>query len=233
MISWSIELGGKYFPAKRFTFNLQEGKRIIMSTSGGADSAILLYIAAKLNLEHGNPSELINVQIRVEEHQTNHIFSESVVRYVNHLLGTNLNIPYQEGWEYAEIDNFHEKLVMVKNPLTEKYQVDEFIMGNTKNPPDDVFVHGRIFRPEMNGNPYYEDAVYAPFADFDKRYVIDLYSKLERFDLLALTHSCDINTNMEYCGSCCQCDEREWAFRENRLIDPAPRKFKDENICRL
>lgn len=233
MISWSIDLGGKYFPAKRFTFNLQQGKRIVMSTTGGADSAILLYIAAKLNLEHGNLSELINVQLRHEENQTDHIFSESVVRYINYLLGTNLNIPYQEGWEYIHLETFHKTLVVAKKPLEEKYKTDEFVMGITKNPPEDIFVHGKIYRPETNGNPYYEDKVYAPFADFDKRYVIDLYSKLGRFDLLALTRSCDIHTIMGYCGSCCMCDEREWAFRENRLIDPAPRVFKDENICRI
>ena len=58
-----------------------------------------------------------------------------------------------------------------------------------------------------------------PFAKMDKRETVELAHQIGILDEISeLSHSCT-ETSGERCGSCWQCNERSWAFKEVGLID--------------
>ncbi len=210
---------------KTFELDFPVGKNIGIAASGGADSAILLYLLAKINLELGSPSNIFNLYLQPEKYNKEVYFLERVISYINVLLGTNLTFPEIEGQNDDFNITLNDRLIEYKSRVIEKYQLDLIVLGITKNPPLEI-IKKPITRPSSRGNPYYENNVYAPFVDFDKRYVIDLYQKLNRFDLLALTSSCDTHDLFFKCGVCPMCLEREWALLENNKEDPSPLTHK-------
>jgi len=82
----------------RRTFNIyipEWPTKIAVTVSGGMDSAILLYLVAKLNKERSQPKELI--PFTVPRTDGAYRYSPDIVKYVNRVLGLNLPAPIPVG----------------------------------------------------------------------------------------------------------------------------------------
>jgi hypothetical protein len=212
MISFQTETGQRHFK-KNITIELPLVKRVGVLVSGGADSAILLYILTKLNLDNGNPCELIPFTVPKTDDAL--LYAKSVISYINKSLNCQLPETTVVGNPYLH----HSKQVWSgRNEAMEKYNVDIMVYGSQKTPPkEELEVDWEYpYRPEKIH--YIEEKIYCPFALVDKRNTIDLYRIFNQMDLLALTHSCTEQT-IGQCNRCLYCKEREWALNSNNLID--------------
>lgn len=220
-------------------------KKIIYKISGGADSAILLYILAKYRQEY-NPKlkfELcssVNVNLPYQE-----IFAKKVIEYVNskYPLGDFVHhVNDNRGGEFYSVDQ--DALTAPLHTNTGTVQDGETVqwMGITCNPPvEEMMAHGmyndeRVFdRDPGHENNYptqeieYEPGVYRfnrPFMNHNKRGVAELYTTFGVLDdLFPLTRSCEEATTdfSKHCGTCWFCLERKWGYG---VLDPLLEKDK-------
>jgi hypothetical protein len=210
MLSYNIETGLGSFK-KTINIELPTVNRVGVLVSGGADSAILLYLLTKLNLENGSPCELIPFTVPKTDGAI--VFARKIVGYINQLLDCEL----PQTTVVGDINLHHSQQVSSgRDEAFENYGIDLVVYGSQKTPPKDE-MHGDWdypFRPDKISYPN----AYCPFAFVDKRNTIDLYRIFDRMDLLSITHSCTENATSR-CGECLFCQERAWALRENNLID--------------
>jgi hypothetical protein len=210
MISYSIETGLGSFK-KTITIELPKVKRVGVLVSGGADSAILLYILAKLNLENGSPCELIPFTVPKTDGAI--VFARGVVDHVNQAL--NCNLP--QTTVVGDPTLHHSQQVSSgREEAFDNYDVDIIVYGSQQTPPkDELLVDWEYpIRPDQ----IHYSIAYCPFALVDKRHTIDLYRIFNKMDLLAVTHSCTEKPSGR-CGKCLYCQERAWALKSNLLED--------------
>lgn len=208
----NIETGQDNF-RQDITIELPPVKRVGVLVSGGADSAILLYILTKLNLDNGSPCEIIPFTVPKTDGAL--AFASRVIKYIN----ITLNCQLPETTVVGNPNLHHSKQVWSgRNEAMEHYNIDIMIYGSQKTPPkDELDVNWEYpFRPEKIH--YIDEKIYCPFAQVDKRNTIDLYRIFNQMELLALTHSCTEKT-IGRCYKCLYCKEREWALKSNNLID--------------
>lgn len=102
--------------------------------------------------------------------------------------------------------------------------------GVTANPPADVVdsfktEHGQSEnRDPLKERPVYypDDQAYFPFYNLDKRQLAEQYQAENLMELFDLTSSCEwmapgphragIDPEIEQCGYCWWCEERQWGF---------------------
>lgn len=202
-------------PVLDTTIDLQipKGNRIGIMVSGGADSAILLYLITKMNKERNDPCELVT--FTVPKTDGSKPFAEIVVGYVSHLLGVELNTPIIVG-----DPTLHHSVQVLsgRNEAMEKHNIDCMIYGSQQVPPRELIdIDWEYpFRPDkVEVLP----DVYCPFALVDKRHTLELYRVFDRMDLLSLTHSCTMVANGR-CMKCFNCIERQWALDSLGIADP-------------
>jgi hypothetical protein len=90
------------------------------------------------------------------------------------------------------------------------------ISADTQNPPVTLLGTEPVrIPPDANYTGWH-----FPFAKIDKSETVKLAHQVGILeDISKLSHSCTETTG-ERCGSCWQCNERAWAFKEVGLIDP-------------
>lgn len=191
--------------------DLPEGndKKILYALSGGADSAILLYILAKLNKQNGTNHEFIPFTIPRPDGGAN--YSPGIVHAINELLGINIPAPMVVG------DGNLPHQVVVKSAIVDLLNTGKYdILYLAENKIPDEPVEGLIptRAPENNYK-----RVTMPFWSITKDYTIDLYYMENVVELLTLSHSCTEQT-VGRCGKCFQCNERKWAFTSLMRSDP-------------
>jgi hypothetical protein len=213
MSSYTLEVGKDDYK-QTLEIKLPQGNRIGVLVSGGADSAILLYILAKLNLENNSPCTLI--PFTVPKTDGSRPFAEIVVGYVSHLLDVSLDAPIIVG----DATLHHSKQVLSgRNQAIAEHNLDCIVYGSQQVPPRELIdIDWEYpFRPDQID--YIEEKAYCPFALLDKRHTLDLYRIFDRFDLLSLTHSCTMVANGR-CYKCFNCIERDWALNCLGIKDP-------------
>lgn len=184
-------------------------KRIGVMLSGGADSAILLYILALEKKMSGSDHELIPFTVARHDGAWNYV--KPIVDKVNEILGIELPAPIQVG-----DPTLHHSQQGRSGELEArgKYQIDHFYYGSQQHPP--VPMPGEYpKRPEQVELP----GTTIPFALVDKRHTLDLFNVFDVWPLIELTHSCTAQTEGR-CGACYNCTERAWAFTELGFTDP-------------
>jgi hypothetical protein len=186
-------------------------KKVGITVSGGADSAILLYIVALLNKQRPNPAELI--PFTVPRTDGAYLYSPDIVEYVNQRLNLKLPVPLSVGDPTVHHSKQVETgtMAMLDNGI-----VDYIFYGSQQTPPEEFPMPGLY--PERPSHNKYKRAQ-VPFVDLYKTHTLDLYYQFGQEKLLELSHSC---TEMQIgrCGQCFQCAEREWAFRILGKKDP-------------
>lgn len=190
--------------------------RIGVMLSGGADSAVLLYIlAAELNMAKSN-HELITLTVPRGDGATNYV--DAIVNKVNELVpGANIALPIRLG----NPDLHHSQQGRSGEiDARAKHNIEHIFYGSQSHPP--VPMPGEYpNRPSQTEflNNRGEVSTTCPFALVDKRHTIDLYAVFDVWPLIELTHSCTHQT-VGRCGECYNCKERAWAFTELGFTDP-------------
>ena len=206
-------------------------KKLGISMSGGADSAILCYIVAKHLKE-------INSDITIHPFSCNWAVRpwsqgkvENIVKEIKKSTGyANFGQIYKFTIAMDEIEQGDDRKAKVFRYYTrfmlDNNLLDHMFSGKTKNPSFEVM---KTFKDQVRQKDrdtptrksIYKDATETiPFAMVDKRFVIDMYKKNNLLNtLLPLTRSCegseDITDNFtSTCGQCWWCNEREWALEQ-------------------
>jgi len=206
-------------------------KRLGISMSGGADSAILCYLVAK-HLADINSDIIIhpfscNWEVRPwsqdkVEGIVNFIKSTTNYKHIGQIYKFDIgNEDISKGDDHkARIFGNYTRFMLVNK------MIDHFFSGKTANPAfevmekfvDQVRQKDRDNPTEKNIYKHHTETI--PFAMVDKRFVIDMYKRHNLLNtLLPLTRSCegseDLTNNFRTtCGLCWWCNEREWALKE-------------------
>jgi hypothetical protein len=184
-------------------------QRIGVMLSGGADSAILLYLLALERKMEGSTQEIIPFTVARPDGAWNYV--KPIVDKINQMLGTTIADPIQVG-----NPRLHHSQQGRSGELEarSKYNIDHFYYGSQQHPP--VPMPGDYpKRPEQVELP----GTTIPFALIDKRHTLGLYEVFQAWPLIELTHSCTAQTEGR-CGECYNCKEREWALGELGITDP-------------
>lgn len=201
--------------------------RVGISLSGGADSAILLYMLATFKKEYRSDLQIVPITTINSQKPYQEIFAKSVVKYVEDKLSIVLN---DDRLHLSELlDGERETFVYDKAVWTNKVKtynrLQETYMGETMNPSLDVehdwFFAGKGRDTSRDGKQDLSQYVrnHRPLRNIDKQGVKELYEYYGVLDeLFPLTRSCEnITTNFKmHCGFCWFCAEREWGF--GRLV---------------
>lgn len=184
-------------------------KRIGVMLSGGADSAILLYLLA-LERKLSN-SDHILIPFTVARPDGAWDYVKPIVDKINEMLGTTLPDPIQVG----DPTLHHSKQgVSGQKQARSQHGIEHCFYGSQQHPP--VPMPGEYpNRPSQVHLP----GTTIPFALVDKRHTLGLYESFDAWSLIEFTHSCTALT-VGRCGECYNCKEREWALLELGVTDP-------------
>ena len=191
-------------------------QRIGVMLSGGADSAILLYILALERKMSNSNHELITLTVPRTDGASNYV--DAIVNKVNELVpGANIPLPIRLGdptVHHSEQTNTGEREARLK------YKIEHIFYGSQAHPPVPMpgEYPGRPDRTEYLNNKGVV-STNCPFALLDKRHTIDLYEIFQVWPLIELTHSCTHQT-VGRCGECYNCKERAWAIEDLGYTDP-------------
>ena len=217
-------------------------KRIGISISGGADSALLAYLICS------NTSADIHFtnQIRLwktrpwQEHVADNVSDWFKDHFKNNFyLHRNL-IPPELEWgdkgptivdEYGKLKSGNQIILRSHNEyIAHKYKLDALYGGINKNP--DIEIKGALAdRDDGHIPPHFIHNginICHPFVYTKKDWIIKQYYEHNIKDLLDMTRSCegefkgiDYTTYIpgQYvptCGNCFWCKEREWAIEQSK-----------------
>ncbi len=184
-------------------------KRIGVMLSGGADSAILLYLLALERKLAQSDQELIPFTVARPDGAWNYV--KPIVDKINDMLGIKLPDPVQVGdptLHHSQQGRSGEREARAK------YNIEHCFYGSQQHPPVPMpgVYPARPDKIELPGTTI-------PFALVDKRHTLGLYETFDVWPLLEITHSCTAQTEGR-CGECYNCKEREWALGELGVKDP-------------
>ena len=179
--------------------------------SGGADSAILLYLLLKQQKHTVYITTLTNKQ----KFYRNVIPAANVVKFCVDATGNN-NISHKFLYEDYQDDVAFDKLLQSMETKTK-------IMGLTDLPTVDSNLEIPLLpENDIRNSPAPRDLwrgdMYFPFANLNKKDIAQLYKDNNLIDtLFPLTTSCETLDRLDkHCGTCWWCKERQWAF--GRLV---------------
>jgi len=192
--------------------------------SGGADSAILLYYLMK----HTTGKIHIYSQGSNLKYRRNAIIAPRVVEKCIELTG-NINVVHHISYNEIATDSSmtDAPALAIKSGL-----VSVVYDGTTMNPPYDIaskFVPEFDFdytRRDTGDNVMFhsDGKFYMPWANTNKTGIAEMYRDEKLMDsLLLVTRSCEYDPTcdyfddikdpqLEHCGECWWCKEREWGF---------------------
>ena len=206
-------------------------KKLVISMSGGADSAILCYIVAKHFKEIDSDIVIHPFSCNWEVRPWSQEKVTGIVDFIKEETGyehfgqiykfTILNEDIEKGDDHkARMFGNYTRFMLVNN------LIDHFFSGKTANPSMEVMEKFKDqVRQKDRDKPtiksiYKDTTETVPFAMVDKRFIIDMYKRNNLLNtLLPLTRSCegskDITDNFKStCGLCWWCNEREWALKQ-------------------
>jgi len=187
-------------------------KRIGVMLSGGADSAILLYLLALERKMECSDQELILFTVARADGAWNYV--KPIVDKINTMLGIILPDPIQVG-----DPTLHHSKQGRSGEIEARAQhgIEHFFYGSQQHPPKEMIELPGIYpnRPDSVELP----GTTIPFALVDKRHTLGLYEVFQVWSLIELTHSCTAQT-VGRCMECYNCKEREWALDELGISDP-------------
>lgn len=190
---------------------------LAISVSGGADSAILLYILMS-NMNADDALHVFSCSSKEKNNVSPHYTLDVVTKCIN--LTGKKNV--QCHVNYVEKQTL-EALFLPMSFFYNKGLVRYIYTGVTTLPPLEIcetFKNGtplierrdpRKIHPTYRGE---KNHIYVPFANINKKDIASLYEKFGRMeDLFPLTRSCEsLTLKSGHCGECWWCEERFWAF---------------------
>jgi hypothetical protein len=217
-------------------------KKIGISISGGADSALLSYlICSNTNAEIHFTNQIRLWKTRPwQEHVANRVIDWFKQHFDNKFYVHQNLIPSELEWgdkgptivdEYGKLKSGNQIILRSHNEyIAHKYQLDALYGGINKNP--DIEIKGALSdRDEGHIPPYFVHegiSICHPFVHTRKDWIVEQYYENQIEDLLELTRSCEGEfediTYKNYipgqyvptCGNCFWCKEREWAIEKSK-----------------
>lgn len=213
-------------------------KKIGISISGGADSAMLAFLvcsATDAEIHFTNQIRLWKTR-PWQEYVADQVIEWFKNRFANKFVVHKNLIPPDLEWadkgptiidEYGKLKSGNQIILRSHNEyIAQKYKLDALYGGVNKNP--DIEIEGSLDdRDEGHIAPHFiHDGVHIchPFVYTRKDWIIQQYLEYGITDLLHLTRSCegefeDINYKtyipgqfVPVCQKCFWCKEREWAI---------------------
>jgi len=181
--------------------------------SGGADSALLLYVLMQNAL---GPIHIFTCASRLKGVSTPQIALNVIDKCIT--LTGNKDIFHHTFFveEQTHLSLFSQPKDIIKS-------LKVVYTGLTSYPPDNVlnsFKESSNLYEERNPNIsklFYDGKYYRPFVNLNKKDICKMYESLGIIDtVFPLTRSCEHPTlRSGHCGECWWCEERLWGF--NRL----------------
>ena len=202
----------QFFPEEQFVGR----EKVCVSVSGGADSAILLYLLAKYTNK-----TLVPVVGVANHNKGTRKYAEAVINFVRSEFPDTI-IEEETYLYFDESDRLKSKseamnrlfdelglsgrIDVIVNGLTATPSMEEMEAHNfTKGHPDYRVIDEDL--PQWQG-----EHLYKPFINVDKKFISGLYEQNGLLDTLyPLTQSC-VRNSVGHCEQCWWCKERYWAF---------------------
>jgi hypothetical protein len=188
--------------------------------SGGADSAILLYLLCleRTLLEANYAIKCFTVPR--PDGAWNYV--QPIVEWVRNRLELDdrdemwLGLP--DPIQVGDPTVHHSKQGLTGEIQARKdFGIEHIFYGSQQPPARELIELPGIYpkRPDRVELP----GTTCPFALCDKRHTLSLYEQFDVWPLIELTHSCTHQTEGR-CGECYNCKEREWALEQLGFTDP-------------
>ena len=179
-----------------------------ISVSGGADSAILLYMLMKYS------SGTIHVYT-CSSKEKNRVSPHIALDVIGKCIDLTGKQDVHHHTYFVEKQTYQSWI----NGLINK-PVDVMYTGVTALPPDHVLAtfssQNDLYskRDPNQVRPVRQGKFYMPFFNLNKQQVCEVYKDLDMLEeLYPLTRSCeDLKLTSGHCGSCWWCEERKWGF---------------------
>jgi len=183
---------------------LQVPKKVGVSISGGADSALLLYMLCQA----GHECVLLTIDRTSRRHQLP--YAKAVVDWIQQYYPDQINTHYIRT---VSEDNIEAERRQIKKEIERKHDIDTWLNGMTSNPPVKFDSDNeRDTRRDKDLTKGGDKKTLRPFYNIDKSVVIALYHSMCIEELLDVSFSCEVSDPA--CGKCWWCEEREWAINE-------------------
>lgn len=215
-------------------------KRIGISISGGADSALLAFlICSKTDADIHFTNQIRMWKTRPwQEPVADAVIDWFKNRFSNNFYVHKNLIPPELEWgdkgpniidEYGKLKSGNQIILRSYNEyIANKYQLEALYGGVNKNPPIDI-PNALEDRNEGHILPHFVHNgidICHPFVYTTKDWIVKQYYNEDIIDLFNLTRSCegefeglDYTTytpgdNVPLCGNCFWCKERDWAIEQ-------------------
>lgn len=185
-----------------------EKEKIGIMLSGGADSAILLFLLAKFF------PDTKYIPLTVPRTDGAYLYTPAIVEHINQIL--NLNIP--KPIKLGDPNLPHYEQAQSGIDIAFKYNIVDYVFWGTQSTPPRDLVQLEGLYPNRRINKDLK-RVSTPFFDLYKSDTLELYFQFDQIELLKLTHSCT-EKQIGRCMNCYQCNERTWAFKCLGKNDP-------------
>ncbi len=171
--------------------------------SGGADSALLLYLLAKITLEENLGTKIFPVTAELLRRPFNIRYADGVIAKVTELTGYDFDFHLTFPLPNHRLDLTDAEKTEVMNKYSRefarRFQFVMFYDGITANPPTTSFeVTENSIRPKDRDDPNERqkrqqiNALSVPFCDLDKRDLALFYKKFGLLEsLFPITRSCE------------------------------------------
>lgn len=196
------------------SIDIHEGS-IGISVSGGADSAILLYILMKYA---PGPIHTFTCSSEEKHRVSPHIALDVIGKCID-LTGKTDVLHHTYFVEKQTHQSWLDGLLVYTTNKT----VNMMYTGATALPPDDVLATFKTTsglydkrNPNLIRPVYYNrfGNFYTPLFNINKQQICEMYKELGVLEeLYPLTRSCeDFTLTQGHCGRCWWCEERQWGF---------------------
>jgi len=176
------------------------GQNLALTFSGGSDSSLLFYLAARQILDEKLD---INLNLFVTERFNQPVpYAFAVHKRICDLLGCHQFTLTEMKRSELPQDAVIGPLVQY---LTDVKTFDSILSGKNKYPDHIRPFHFAWFEET--------EILRYPFKEYTKDTLIDCFYQCGIEDVLSMTHSCGWQS-AGYCGKCFNCQEREWAYSQ-------------------
>lgn len=191
-------------------------KKVGVQLSGGADSALMLFLLIKMAQERGDEVSIypITGYDVSDPDMTTYQVAENIINWIKSKTNYNFIEPLIVV-PYTNVDNTKDEMLRSSRKyLIQRYGCSTVLDGISLGMPDSQ-------RSGPNGYQWVDDQQISslavkyphqfPWSTVTKRFIAAQYKKFGIEELSMLTNSC-ITSSVTPCKECWWCHERYWAF---------------------
>jgi hypothetical protein len=217
--------------------NNVQGNSILVSYTGGIDSALLLYLLAKLNNEQSIPyfiQPLVIDNRLGSADDPNNKFAAAITEIWPRIPDTIKS--FQKTFSNSQIlplikRTAHPKIkqtAQIGIAIQRVYRTGnyQYIYSGTNENPSDLECPGG---PSRRPIEFVKDPLKVPFLTLKKTHIMDIIIQLGAFEIFELCTKCVHHTSLEEVCSGFNCRERWWALRSLQREDLIVKYFLNQD----